>query len=89
MVEAPPNSFHPQTASFGLGRRFRIFAILGIVSLCLRLQKRSSLALNQKLPFPDGNYLYPLIISAIFPSTPFMGELNTIQYREKLADIIF
>jgi len=52
-------SVHPETASFGPGRRFRFFAILEIVTLCLRLQKRSGLALNQNLPFPKGHSVHP------------------------------
>jgi hypothetical protein len=48
-------SVDPETASFGPGLRFRFFAILGIGALCLRLQKRSGLALNQNLLFPDGH----------------------------------
>jgi hypothetical protein len=54
----------PEKASFGPGLRFRFFAILGIAALCLWLQKRSSLALNQNLPFPDGHELMRLRSSA-------------------------
>jgi hypothetical protein len=50
-------SVYPETASFSPGRRFRFFAILGIGSLCLWLQKRSGLALNQNLLFPNGHSL--------------------------------
>ena len=53
----PLTSVYPETASFGPGLRFRFFAILGIAPLCLRLQKRSGLALNQNLLFLDGHYL--------------------------------
>jgi hypothetical protein len=41
-------SVHPETASFGPGRRFHFFAILKIAKLFLRLQKRSSLPASPK-----------------------------------------
>ncbi len=44
---------HPQTAFFGLGRRFRSFEI----TLLLRFQNRSDLAPNQNLSFLDGHKL--------------------------------
>jgi hypothetical protein len=53
------DSVRPETASFGPGRRFRFFAILGIDALCLRLQKRSGLALNQNLPFLNEHCVPP------------------------------
>ena len=48
-------SVHPEMASFGPGLRSRFFAILEVVPLRLRLQKRCGLALNQNLPFLDGH----------------------------------
>jgi hypothetical protein len=48
---AAPTSVRPETASFGPGRRFHFFVNLNVAKLRLGLQKRSSLALNQNLPF--------------------------------------
>jgi hypothetical protein len=50
-------SVHPQTASFDPWPRFSLFCNPQNSALCLRLQKRSSLALSQNLPFVDGHYL--------------------------------
>jgi hypothetical protein len=36
---------------------FSLFAILGVVSLRLRLQNRCGLGLNRNPPFLDGHYL--------------------------------
>jgi hypothetical protein len=49
-VEGSPWSAS-ERVSFGLERRFRIFEILEIALLFLRLQKYSGLAPNQNLPF--------------------------------------
>ena len=51
-------------ASFGPWRRSRFFAILEIVALCLRLQKRSSPARNQNLPLVNGHWLR--LLSTLF-----------------------
>jgi hypothetical protein len=73
-------SVQPETASFGPGRRFRFFCnprnspTIPDEDPELSsgwLQKRSGLALNQNLLFPDGHLIaYPAyeIISAIFPN---------------------
>ena len=50
-------SVHPEIASFGPERRFSRFCNPRNSALCLRLQKRSSLALNQNLLFLNGHYL--------------------------------
>ena len=72
-------SVHPETASFGPGRRFRFFAILGIDTLCLRLQKRSGLALNQNLPFPDGHFSGRLSIGWLMISQNFESNTESIR----------
>ncbi|MGD8243521.1 MAG: hypothetical protein PVF59_11870, partial [Desulfobacterales bacterium] len=45
---------HPETASFGPGRRSLSFEILDVAGLRLWFQKCCGLGLSQNLPFLDG-----------------------------------
>jgi hypothetical protein len=67
-------------ASFGPALRSRLFAILDVALLRLRLQKDCGLVLNRNLPFIGGNYVNKFKAIYVFKTNCVKGVSGIIKF---------